>query len=250
MGRIAFHPSGDYVGSAGFDGTWRLWDVRRQKEKELLIQEGHSKEVYALAFQDDGALAASGYVSKLKSAIVIEEFGHYSADCSVRRHADRDSGFDGIGRVWDLRTGRTAMVLDGHIKEILSMDFAPNGYVLDSPSHSDNPSLSSMRPLQYADAYFSRPCHHVAALAIIVETVIWVIMAAYVELAKSATRVSVVSGMETGKPPTESRQDGPARLWDELRSGCGYMERSRHLSRQQLPFIANFHRDHAMIASI
>ena len=28
--------------------------------KELLIQEGHSKEVYALAFQDDGALVASG----------------------------------------------------------------------------------------------------------------------------------------------------------------------------------------------
>lgn len=60
VGRIAFHPSGDYVGSAGFDGTWRLWDVRRGKEKELLVQEGHSKEVYALAFQDDGALAASG----------------------------------------------------------------------------------------------------------------------------------------------------------------------------------------------
>lgn len=36
-------------------------------------------------------------------------------------------GFDAIGRVWDLRTGRTAMVLDGHVKEILAMDFAPNG---------------------------------------------------------------------------------------------------------------------------
>ncbi len=56
--RVAFHPSGDYVGSASFDGTWRLWDV--EKQKELLIQEGHSKEVFALAFQDDGALVASG----------------------------------------------------------------------------------------------------------------------------------------------------------------------------------------------
>lgn len=37
------------------------------------------------------------------------------------------SGFDAIGRVWDVRTGRTAMVLDGHIREILSLDFAPNG---------------------------------------------------------------------------------------------------------------------------
>ena len=37
------------------------------------------------------------------------------------------SGWDAIGRVWDLRTGRTAMVLDGHVREILALDFAPNG---------------------------------------------------------------------------------------------------------------------------
>lgn len=75
VGRIAFHPSGDFVGSAGFDGTWRLWDVRRQREKELLIQEGHSKEVYALAFQDDGALAASGYVCCSERVVLNERFG-------------------------------------------------------------------------------------------------------------------------------------------------------------------------------
>ena len=40
------------------------------------------------------------------------------------------SGLDAIGRVWDLRTGRTAMVLDGHVEGILSMAFSPNGYVL------------------------------------------------------------------------------------------------------------------------
>lgn len=56
--RVAFHPSGSYVGSASYDGTWRLWDVERKTE--LLLQEGHSKEVFALAFQDDGALVASG----------------------------------------------------------------------------------------------------------------------------------------------------------------------------------------------
>ena len=76
-----------------------------------MTQEGHSKEVYALTFQDDGALVASGWV-KIYSP---EVDGLIS------------SGFDAIGRVWDTRTGRTAMVLDGHIKEILAMDFAPNG---------------------------------------------------------------------------------------------------------------------------
>ena len=56
--RTAFHPYGNYVASASFDTSWRLWDVLSQKE--LLLQEGHSKEVYAIEFQNDGALIASG----------------------------------------------------------------------------------------------------------------------------------------------------------------------------------------------
>ena len=58
--RVAFHPSGRYVASASFDTSWRLWDV--EKGKELLLQEGHSKEVYTVEFQGDGSLIASGYV--------------------------------------------------------------------------------------------------------------------------------------------------------------------------------------------
>lgn len=32
------------------------------------------------------------------------------------------------GRAWDLRTGRSMMLLEGHVKAILALDFAPNGY--------------------------------------------------------------------------------------------------------------------------
>lgn len=56
--RTVFHPCGNYVASASFDTSWRLWDVTTTKE--LLLQEGHSKEVYTVEFQEDGALAASG----------------------------------------------------------------------------------------------------------------------------------------------------------------------------------------------
>ena len=115
VGRVAFHPSGSFLGSASFDGTWRLWDVATGAE--LLTQEGHSKEVYALTFQDDGALVASG-------------------------------GFDAIGRVWDTRTGRTAMVLDGHIKEILAMDFAPNGYQVATGAGDDTVRIWDLRALK------------------------------------------------------------------------------------------------------
>ena len=62
--RIGFHPSGKYIGSASYDGTWRLWDTERGGE-ELLLQEGHSKEVYAIEFQEDGALVCTGSVIPL-----------------------------------------------------------------------------------------------------------------------------------------------------------------------------------------
>ena len=51
-------PAPRHLGTASYDGTWRLWDV--ETGACLLEQEGHSRSVYALAFQGDGALAASG----------------------------------------------------------------------------------------------------------------------------------------------------------------------------------------------
>lgn len=67
--RVAFHPSGDYVASASFDSSWRLWDVRTTQE--LLLQEGHSKEVYAIDIQNDGSLLASGLVILLLDILLF-----------------------------------------------------------------------------------------------------------------------------------------------------------------------------------
>jgi U4/U6 small nuclear ribonucleoprotein PRP4 len=93
--RTEFHPSGRYAASASYDTTWRLWDV--ETTTELLLQEGHSREVYTVSFNNDGSLLASG-------------------------------GLDSIGRIWDLRTGRTVMILEGHVREIFGMDWGVDGY--------------------------------------------------------------------------------------------------------------------------
>lgn len=85
LARVAFHPSGAYIGTASFDKTWRLWDVNTGIE--LLLQEGHSRSVYGIAFQGDGALAAS-------------------------------CGMDALARVWDLRTGKSILALEGHVKPV------------------------------------------------------------------------------------------------------------------------------------
>ena len=57
VARLAFHPSGRFVGTASFDTTWRFWDV--ETRQELLLQEGHSREVFSIGFQVDGALVAT-----------------------------------------------------------------------------------------------------------------------------------------------------------------------------------------------
>ncbi|GAW00428.1 U4 U6 snRNP-specific spliceosomal protein [Lentinula edodes] len=105
----------DYVASASYDTSWRLWDVATSQE--LLLQEGHSREVYSIEFQNDGALVASG-------------------------------GLDAIGRVWDLRTGRTAMVLDGHVQGIYSVAFSPNGYQIATGAGDDTIRIWDMRSLK------------------------------------------------------------------------------------------------------
>jgi len=67
-----------------------------EQQEEVLHQEGHSKPVYCIGFQNDGALAVTG-------------------------------GKDSFGRIWDLRTGRCIMFLEGHLKSILGVDWSPNG---------------------------------------------------------------------------------------------------------------------------
>eukprot|EP00915_Cephaloidophora_sp_WS-2016_P004010 GHVH01005408.1.p3 GENE.GHVH01005408.1~~GHVH01005408.1.p3 ORF type:complete len:252 (+),score=34.02 GHVH01005408.1:3231-3986(+) len=89
---IKWHNMGKHIMASSYDGTWRMYDVVR--EKEILIQEGHSMEVCSLAVHPDGSLLASG-----------------------------DAG--GIIRVWDLRTGRSIMSLENHLRKVLSMDFHP-----------------------------------------------------------------------------------------------------------------------------
>ena len=65
-------------------------------------------------------------------------------------------GLDAIGRVWDLRTGRTAMVLDGHVQAIFSIAFSPNGYQIATGAGDDTIRIWDMRSLK---ALYTIPAH-------------------------------------------------------------------------------------------
>lgn len=112
VSRLAYHPSGRFLGTCCFDHSWRLWDLEAQEE--VLHQEGHSKAVYDISFQCDGSLAATG-------------------------------GMDAFGRVWDLRTGRCIMFLEGHLKSVLSIDFSPNGYHIATGSEDHSVKIWDLR---------------------------------------------------------------------------------------------------------
>ncbi|GAB1518475.1 hypothetical protein RhiTH_001534 [Rhizoctonia solani] len=103
--RVAFHPSGQYLASASYDGSWRLWDASTGQntssyvsDRQLLFQEGHSKEVYAVQFQDDGALVASGY-----------QIATGSGDNTIR--------------IWDMRSLRALYTIGAHTSIVSDVSF-------------------------------------------------------------------------------------------------------------------------------
>lgn len=55
------------------------------------------------------------------------------------------SGQDAYGRIWDLRTGRCIMFMEGHLKSILSIDFSPNGYQVATGSEDHSIKVWDLR---------------------------------------------------------------------------------------------------------
>lgn len=49
------------------------------------------------------------------------------------------------GRVWDMRTGRSIMALQGHVQGILTMDFSPDGYHLATGSEDHSCRIWDLR---------------------------------------------------------------------------------------------------------
>ncbi len=52
---------------------------------------------------------------------------------------------DSFGRVWDLRTGRCIMFLEGHLKGILGVDISPQGYYIATGSEDNTCKIWDLR---------------------------------------------------------------------------------------------------------
>lgn len=54
-------------------------------------------------------------------------------------------GHDSFARVWDLRTGRCILFMEGHLKSVFGIDFSPNGYHIATGSEDNTCKIWDLR---------------------------------------------------------------------------------------------------------
>ncbi len=110
---LAFHPSGDRMVSAGFDGTLRFWNTATGAEDGKPIQLG-GRSSNCVAVSPDGTALAS----------------------STGGPRSDDPGWGGPApgplQVWDWKTRQERFALKGHRYRILGVSFSPDGKTLAS----------------------------------------------------------------------------------------------------------------------
>lgn len=105
------------------------------------------------------------------------------------------SGLDSFGRVWDLRTGRCVMFLEGHLSSVFGVDFSPNGFQIATASQDDTCKIWDLRRRQ---PVYTIPAHTnlVADVKYQKDVGDFLVTASYDTTAKVSEFFILFSGME------------------------------------------------------
>ncbi|CAG2053033.1 unnamed protein product [Timema podura] len=151
VSRIAFHPSGRFLGTCCFDSSWRLWDL--EQGEEVLHQEGHAKPVYCMAFQTDGSVCATGYhiatgsedntckiwdLRRRTCLYTIPAHMNLVSEVKYQRAGGQfivTSSYDNSAKVWSNKTWQPLRTLSGHDGKVMCVDIAPDSQFIATASY-------------------------------------------------------------------------------------------------------------------
>ncbi|MBI5306753.1 MAG: WD40 repeat domain-containing protein [Planctomycetes bacterium] len=147
---VAFSPNSRMLASGDRACTITLFDVPtataksgQLEAKELKILQGHSADIFGLAFSPDNKLLASGSHDNTVKIWDIESgeclhtlTGHRHLTYTVAFSPDgkmvASGSFDKTVKLWNVETGEEIRTLQGHEGQIRVVAFSPDGTVLAS----------------------------------------------------------------------------------------------------------------------
>jgi WD40 repeat protein len=153
---IDFSPNGEYLATASYEGTARLWDLFGNQ----LADFQHLGWVYSVSFSPDGKYLATASYDRttrlwdLFGNQISEFIGHEDTVWSVSFSPNGEYlatvSADRTAKLWDL-SGKQLTIFTGHLGEVFSVSFSPNGKYIATASADRTARLWDLSGKQLAE---------------------------------------------------------------------------------------------------